>query len=307
MNVENIDEINLKNLARSFWKSKYFILFISLVFFVFAIFYALSLPNIYKSEATLIDPSASSSRQSDFAAIADRYSGLANMAGISIGGGQSSQTDLVLAILKSRDFFNKYYENKDLLKDLIYFKEYDHVNKKNIYISSNIFDDSFDNSFKLFHEHFSSSKDIKSNLVTLTFEHQSPSIAKKWLDKIIFDINKYVKDKEVEKATATYDILANEIVSINNPDLNFMISKLAEKQIQTITLSKVTNEFAFQVIDSPYLPEKKFKPYRTWVVVLITIIGFIISSFLVLITYYLGFYILIKANPPFITFLKNRY
>ena len=83
-----------------------------------------------------------------------------------------------------------------------------------------------------------------------------------------------------------------------------MISKLAEKQIQTITLSKVTNEFAFQVIDSPYLPEK-FKPYRTWVVVLITIIGFIISSFLVLITYYLGFYILIKANH-LLSLLKNR-
>ena len=55
------------------------------------------------------------------------------IAGISIVR-QSSQTDLKAAILKSRDFFNKYYENKDLLKDLIYSKNMTML-IKNIYIS----------------------------------------------------------------------------------------------------------------------------------------------------------------------------
>ena len=84
-----------------------------------------------------------------------------------------------------------------------------------------------------------------------------------------------------------------------------MISKLAEKQIQTITLSKVTNEFAFQVIDSPYLPEKKFKPYRTWVVVLITIIWF--YYFIIFSSYYilLRFLYFDKSQSTFYHFFKK--
>lgn len=303
----NLDEINLQNLARSFWKAKFFILFFTTIFAISAVYYAISLPNIYKSEATLIDPNENSSGSSNLASIADRYSGLASMAGISLGGGSSSQSDVALAMLNSRDFFSRYYNDKDLLRDLISYKQYDELIKKDIYFSKNTSNNkNFDSSFKIFREHFSFSKDIKSNLITLSFEHQSPAIAKKWLQKIIFDINKYVKDKELRKATATYDILTNEIASINNPDLNFMVSKLAEKQIQTITLSKVTDEFAFTVIDSPFKPENKFKPYRSWIVILITFIGFLISSFVVLLSYYLGFFISLKATPPFIKFIDDK-
>ena len=308
MNTKKInpDEINLKNIALSFWSSKSFIIVISSGFAIFAVIYALSLPNVYKSQATLIDPSANSSSSSNLASIADRYSGLANMAGISLGGGSSSQTDVALAMLNSRDFFLKYYNDKELLKDLVLFKHYDADLQKDAYIDNTKIVASLNSSFKIFHDHFAYNKDIKTSLITLSFEHQSPLISKKWLDNIIFDINKYVKDKEVKKASATYDILTNEISIINNPDLNFMVSKLAEKQIQTITLAKVTDEFAFTVIDSPYIPEKKFKPYRSWVVILITFLGFLISSFTVLISYYLGFSILIKFVPPFIEFKRLK-
>jgi len=308
MNTQNInpDEINLKNLALSFWSSRAFILIISTGFAIFAVLYALSLPDVYKSQATLIDPNANSSSSSNLASMADRYSGLASMAGISLGGGSSSQTDVALAMLNSRDFFLKYFDNKELLKDLVSHKHYDAALKKDLYIKNSNIASTFDSSFKLFHNHFSYNKDIKTSLITLSFQHQSPSISKKWLDNIIFDINKYVKDKEVKKASATYDILTKEISSINNPDLNFMVSKLAEKQIQTITLAKVTDEFAFTVIDSPYIPEKKFKPYRSWVVALITFLGFLISSLSVLISYYLGFSISMKFLPPFIEFTQIK-
>ena len=303
----NQDEINLYNLFLAFWKAKYFISLISSIFAVIGILYALSLPNIYKSEATLMDPAANTSGSSNLANIADRYSGLASMAGISLGGGSATQKDASLAMLGSKDFFRKYYSDKELLKELVSFDRYDPVSNKNLFITKENEKKApnFTNSYHSFHEHFSFNEDIKTGLIRLSFEHKSPVIAQKWLEKIIFDINAYVKKKEVKKAEATYAILMNEISGITNPDLSFMISKLAEKQIQTITLSRVTDEFAFTVIDSPYIPENKFKPYRSWVVALITLLGFLLSSFMVLFTYYLGFSISLSFYPSFINFNSN--
>jgi LPS O-antigen subunit length determinant protein (WzzB/FepE family) len=303
----NNEEINLYNLFAAFWKAKYFIALISSIFAIIGILYALSLPNIYKSEATLMDQAATSSSSSNLANIAERYSGLASMAGISLGGGSATQKDASLAMLSSKDFFRKYYDDKELLKELVSFDRYDPSNNKNYFIAKGNQKKAinFTDSFHSFHEHFSFNEDIKTGLIRASFEHKSPVIAQKWLKKIILDINEYVKKDEVKKAEETYAILMNEISGTTNPDLSFMISKLAEKQIQTITLSRVTDEFAFKIIDSPYIPEKKSKPYRSWVVVLTTFLGFFLSSIIVLFTYYLGFSISLRFKPLFINLNSN--
>ena len=303
----NQDEINLYNLFLAFWKAKYFISLISSIFAVIGILYALSLPNIYKSESTLMDPAAGQSGSSRLEGIAAQYSGLASMAGVSIGSDNTTQKDISLAMLGSRDFFIKYFNDKELLKDLVSYKSFDSNANKSIYFKKGeeVIVPSFINSFNLFKQHFSFDEDVQSNIIRMSFEHQSPEIAKKWLQAIIIDINQYVKNKEVNKASATYDILMNQISTVNNPDLSFMISKLAEKQIQTITLSKVTDEFAFTTIDSPYIPEKKSKPYRSWIVILFVFIGALFSSFTVLILYYLGFHISLKSDIAFLDIAKK--
>tara|TARA_B100000767_G_scaffold266786_1_gene284662 strand:- start:5148 stop:6077 length:930 start_codon:yes stop_codon:yes gene_type:complete len=303
----NQDEINLYNLFIAFWNAKYFIILICLIFSMLGVLYAISLPNIYKSEATLIDPAAGQSGRSGLEGIAAQYSGVASMAGISIGSETTSQKDISLAMLKSRDFFTNYFNDKEMLKDLVSYKSFDSDANKSIYFKKGeeVIVPNFINSFNLFKKHFSFGEDVKSNVIRMSFEHQSPEIAKKWLQAIIIDINQYVKNKEVIKASATYNILMNQISTVNNPDLSFMISKLAEKQIQTITLSKVTDEFAFITIDSPYIPEKKSKPYRSWIVILISFIGAVFSSFTVLILYYLGFHISLKSKIAFIHIAKK--
>ena len=75
------DEIDLKELFFILWSSKYKIIIICFLFSVSAIFYSLSLPNIYKSEAVL---SSASSSGSNLSSLASQYSGVADLAGISL-------------------------------------------------------------------------------------------------------------------------------------------------------------------------------------------------------------------------------
>ncbi len=47
------DEIDLRELFKALWQGKWIIIVTTLLFSVAAVFYALSLPNVYKSEVTL--------------------------------------------------------------------------------------------------------------------------------------------------------------------------------------------------------------------------------------------------------------
>ena len=303
----NSDEINLNSLFQSFYTAKFFIVLISLLFSISGIFYALSLPDIFKSDATLMDPVSIQSTSSSLGNISNRYSGIASMAGIELPGQSATQKDVSLAMLRSRDFFRNYYDDKVLLKDLISYQEFDQLNYVDLYLPNgeSIIEPNFINSFILFNSHFSVNHNVKNNIIKMSFQHQSPIIAKKWLDKIILDINQYVKNQEVTKASAIYEVLTNKLGEVKNPDLSFVVSKLAEKQIQTITLANVTDEFAFTIIDSASMPEKKSKPFRTWIVLLFTAVGLFISFFLVLISYYLQFSIFLTIKIPFINFTKR--
>src|SRR5690606_24613901 len=91
------------------------------VFAVASVFYALSLPNIYKSEALL----APASEQKG-AGLSGQLGGLAALAGVSLGSGAGvDKTALALEVIKSRDFLGRFIENRIQLHDLMAAESWD--------------------------------------------------------------------------------------------------------------------------------------------------------------------------------------
>ncbi len=108
-------EIDLRELWSIIWSGKWTIIAITFVFAVASIFYALSLPNIYKSEALLAPAEENSG--GGLAGLAGQFGGLASLAGVNLGGGD--KTALAIEVLKSREFISKFIKKHELLLPLM--------------------------------------------------------------------------------------------------------------------------------------------------------------------------------------------
>ncbi len=117
------NEIDLRELFGALWKGKWIIIVTTFVFAVGAVLYTLSQPNIYKSDALLAP--AESSGGGGLSKMAGQLGGLAALAGVNLGAGEFSQTDLAVQVMKSRQFIEAFINAHDLLVPLMAAKGWD--------------------------------------------------------------------------------------------------------------------------------------------------------------------------------------
>ncbi|MDB9916633.1 Wzz/FepE/Etk N-terminal domain-containing protein [Pseudomonadales bacterium] len=111
------DEIDLRELFGVQWDVKWWIAGLTSIAAVIAVVYALSLPNIYRSEALL---APASSDGGGLAGLAAKYGGLASLAGISLpGDGGSDKTGFGLEVMISRAFIQQFIERRNILAPLV--------------------------------------------------------------------------------------------------------------------------------------------------------------------------------------------
>ena len=102
------DEVDFKEIFLALWNRKILITSITTIAAIVSVLYALSLPNIYTSNAVLAPASAEDS----FSSKLGGYSALAGMAGISLPSDNGSKTPEAIERIKSYDFFvNEFLPN----------------------------------------------------------------------------------------------------------------------------------------------------------------------------------------------------
>ena len=55
------------------------------------------------------------------------------------------------------------------------------------------------------------------------------------------------------------------------------ISKLIESQLETQMAARINKEYSLSIIEPPFVPEEKFRPSRSLIVLLTSIFGFMLS------------------------------
>ena len=105
------DEIDLRELFMVLWAGKIKIMAITAVFAVASVVYALSVPNQYKATA-LLAPAQSSG--GGLSGALGQLGGLASLAGVSIGVGESSEAQIAQEIMKSWSFIDGFITDNDL-------------------------------------------------------------------------------------------------------------------------------------------------------------------------------------------------
>lgn len=282
------DEIDLRELFKALWKGKWIIIVTTFVFAVGSVLYALSLPNIYKSDALLAP--AESSNGGGLSKMAGQLGGLAALAGVNLGAGESSQTDLAVQVMKSRQFVEAFINKHDLLVPLMAVKDWDLTNNKLI-LDEELYNlttaewlrepdglrgstPTAQEAFEVFNnEVLSISQDKESGLYTVSVKYYSPYIAQQWVNWLIEDINKVMRERTIAETSQNLAYLNAQLKKTAVADMQSTFYKLIEEQTKSLMLAEVQEEFVFKVIDPAVIPEIKDAPKRALICVLGTVLG----------------------------------
>ena len=293
-NFNNDDEISLVELFNILWNKKVPIIFVSFIFAISSIFYALSLPNIYTSDVVLKVAGSSGSSISTNS----QFGSIAALAGVSLGsgGGMDEKADLAKQTIRSRDFVKHVSSYGEVLPALMALKEFDPVSQSMIFdeekydVANNKWISAIpsDNEvYKKFLSMVSVFIDIDTGFLAVSVSHQSPYFSKSFLELIIKELNNLERNRDIAEAKRSKDYLNKQLAIYKVADIRNSINALIQSQLETEMLANVRIDYLLRPLDSAYIPEKKSAPVRSMICIAITFIGFLLSIFIVLIHHYL--------------------
>jgi len=291
------DEIDLRELFAVIWQGKWIIIATTFVFAVASVFYALSLPDIYKSEALLAPASDKSSLK-----MPGQLGGLAALAGVNIGSGGDDKTRLALEVIKSRVFISNFIEKYDLLVPLMAAKDWRRADDS-LLIDDELYDvenqqwvrevklpfkakPSLLEAHMVFMKGFNIAEDTASGMVKVSIEHYSPYLAQQWVAWLIKEINDEMRSRDLSEAKNSIAYLNQQIQQTNISDMRTMLYSLIEEQTQTMMLANVRDEYVFKTVDPAVVSEIKSKPGRLLIILFSIFSGVFLSSMFVVLRYF---------------------
>ena len=295
--TNNDDEIDLRELWNVIWQGKWIIIATTTIFAIAAVIYALSLPNIYKSTATLIPTTGE--EQSGAAALAARFGGLASMAGVSVGGSGIDKTKIAIETLKSYGFLSEFVKNHKLKPDILAVKSWDVTNNRVVY-DNEVYNPktkkwewktksqwkketqpSDQEAISGFLENISINHDEKSSMVSISASHLSPFVAQQWVQWLIADINQHMRKQDIAEANKSIGYLTKKLEETSLAEMQKIFYELIEAQTKTKMLAEIRDQYVLKIIDTPAVPEFKSEPKRAQLCILVTLLGGVLAALIV--------------------------
>lgn len=294
------DEIDLKELFLVLWTGKFLIAAITAVFAISSVLYALSIPNKYKA-TTVLAPA-----QSDGGGLSSalgQLGGLASLAGVSIGEGSSSESQIAQEIMKSWNFIESFIADNNLAVEVYAVDGWSKSSNK-LKIDNDVYDAAENfwllededtgelrppsswELFERFSEMLSVSQDKQSGLVSVSIEYYSPNMAKQWLDLYVADINEHMQSRQVLKVSNNISYLEDQIGKTSIAEMREVFYTIIEEQTKNKMVAEASPDYAFVAVSPSMVPEEKSKPSRALICVLGTLLGGMLGVVIVLIRHY---------------------
>ena len=293
------DEIDLRELFSVLWAGKKLIVGITAIFALVAVFYALSIPNQYRATA-IVSPAQDGG--GGLSGALWQLGGLASLAGVSIGAGESSEAQVAQEIMRSRGFIEEFISENNLAVEVFAAKGWDMASNQ-LDIDSDLYDvgssqwvrdipkgkvlvPSGWELFKKFSEMFSVSDDKKTGMVSISVEYFSPQLAKEWVDRLVIGINQHMQSRKLEKVNINIQYLEAQIEKTSIAEMREVFYTIIEEQIKSKMLAEASPEYAFVTVSPAMVPEEKSQPKRALICILGTLLGGMLSVLWVLVRHY---------------------
>ncbi len=288
------DEINLLDLLIVLLKHKKMIVAVVLLVAVLAVLYSLQLTNIYRSECTLA-PTSQEKGGGGLAALGGFGAMVASEAGL-MGTGSLDQYDIVL---KSRDLTNTILKKYDLMP-FLFEKAWDGKNRRWKVKKPPTLQDAY----KVMQGMLKAVSDKKQNVLRLSFDFKDPQTAQTMLNYYVVGLSEFLRRQTLDDAAAQQTQLYEQLAKTSDPLLKNKLYELIARQIEKETLARVQKYYSFNVIDTAFVPEKKFKPKRAQICLLSVVVAFFMAVFLAFFLEYLE-NLKTREDPERLANLKN--
>lgn len=239
------DEIDLFQIWARLVENKWIVITTTLLGLLVAT--ALAFIMTPKYEAKLVASSAEESKSSGgIGALGGQLGGLAELAGVSLGGGGNK--DAALAYLKSRVFIEGFIKENGLM-EILYAKQWDATNKKWLVDDPK----KIPTSWKAYRQFSNNILDVqqekKTGLITLTITWKNRDQAVEWANSLIKRANENLRNRSISDTEKSLSYLEKELQKTSIVEVQNTIFRVMESQIKTMMMANTQEQFAFKVID----------------------------------------------------------
>lgn len=231
----------------------------------------------YRAKTVLIPTSMEQSGMGLLASALGQLGGLASLAGINLGGGDT-QMEEALAVLGSREFTESFIRDKNLMP-ILFERRWD--KEKQQWRGSRQKWPTISSAYKFFNRKVKRvSRDSKTGLVTLEIEWKDPVLAAEWANELVERLNAEMRARAIERTNASVGYLQKELEATTAVDTRASINRLMESQLNQRMFANVTKEYAFRVVDRALPPDLQDKvwPRRGLMLILGGIVGFVVGA-----------------------------
>ena len=252
----------------------------------------LMLPEQYQAEVHLI--STNNDEQLSFGGAGGDLGGIASLAGFDSRLGSDSRLDrLALDVIQTHSFAADFLSNQpSLIPLLIAIQGWD------LESSTVEFDDSLyspDTGWvnepvteikKLeqlwsavyqFEKRLEVTESSTTNLMTLSFEHESPSVEANVLEELQRKINSQMRESGIQDSKRNREYLTEEATNTSVADLKAVFYRLIEEQTKTLMLASSSREFVFKKATPILMPVSPSGPPRVLVTIILGFMTLLLS------------------------------
>jgi uncharacterized protein involved in exopolysaccharide biosynthesis len=263
------DEINLLEYVIVLLKYKWLIFGIVFATSVAAVIISLMLPNIYRSEATIIPRQQ---EKSEISSALSALGALGSMADELVGLGGGGDVDKFEVVLKSRELARRVVERYKLMPEL-FEDEWDPLKKQWKENPAPTIQDAYER----IKDMLTVSIDRKTDVLIVKFDDEDPRFAKIMVDNYLTELSESLRKETLKDAAENKRFFQEQIEKTSDPLLKVKISDLLAKEIEKETFARAQKYYSFIVLDPPVAADldKKVKPKRALICILsATVAGF---------------------------------
>jgi capsule polysaccharide export protein KpsE/RkpR len=129
--------------------------------------------------------------------------------------------------------------------------------------------------------HLSVSENQDNGMVTVSVKSLSPVAAKQWTEWLVKDINEHMRAQDIEDAEASINYLEAKLDETNIAGMQQVFYQLIESETRTVMLANAQQEYVFKTVDPAVVPQEKSEPKRVLIAVVVTMVGGMLSVFIV--------------------------
>jgi uncharacterized protein involved in exopolysaccharide biosynthesis len=290
----NRTTVRLSDLIRLLWSRRWLIGVVVIVMAVVSGIYSLTRPSVYESSATLA-PVKDEGLQLG-GSMGGLLGQVAGMAGIGLGGASLNET---VEVLRSQDFSLRFMREHGIDRYLFPKTWDERTNAWKPRSPSGIVSTLRNLGFPVtpdpahiyerpgplvedevvrFDRIRTAVVDRRTEFVRLTMQGPTPEVARDWNRAMISELNESLRAKALADSRRAVDLLSKKVETEQMQSVRMVASALLEAQLRREVMTESRAEYAVKVLDPPSLPDTRYSPKRSRMVLIGALLGFLAAA-----------------------------